>query len=177
MASLLDIENTLSNETTQEIVIKDWYWNEFLPKIDEDNIRNDYQLVYQSFTINEFMSFPYDITDEKWNWLITNQIVVIDNFSYESMSSSIEKWVYNEIYGSPVYKENIVKYAFSDKFFEDYQKNVIERRKLSALGAWMEHMGNLPHRLYKVDYTTKTNIINDLKKYNYAWPITFKASI
>lgn len=171
MASLLDIEDTLSDETTQEIVIKDWYWNEFLPKIDEDNIRNDYRLVYQSFTITEFKYLPYNITDEKWNWLITNQIVIIDNFSYESVSSNIEKWIYNEMhaYASPVYRENIIRYVFSDKFFEDYQKNARERRKLSAMETWMDYLGNSPHRLYS--YQDKT--INDLKKYS--WPITYNA--
>ena len=41
MASLLDIENTLSDRTTRDIVCDQWYWDEFLPKIDEDNLRND----------------------------------------------------------------------------------------------------------------------------------------
>ena len=111
---------------------------------------------------------PYNITDERWDWLINNQIVVIDNFNYES-ASNIEKWIYEyeEFHAKPIYRENIVKYAFSDKFFEDYQKNAIERRQLSAMEDWMYNIGNLPHRLYSQDKT-----INDLKKY--AWPLTYK---
>lgn len=162
---LADIEDTLSDETTIEINCKYWYWNEFLPKIDEDNVRNDYRLVYQSFTINEFMYLPYDITDERWNWLVKNQILVIDNFDYESASIT-EKWLYENM-RAIVSKDNIIKYAFSDKFFEDYQKNVRERRKLTAMETWMDYLGNSPHRLYSQDKT-----INDLKKY--AWPLTFK---
>ena len=86
---LADIEETLSDETTIDINCKYWYWNEFLPKIDEDNIRNDYRLVYQSFTKAECVYYlPYDITDERWDWLIKNQIVVIDHFDYEGTSQT-----------------------------------------------------------------------------------------
>lgn len=165
MASLLDIESALSDETTTDITCKYWYWNEFLPKIDEDNIRNDYRLVYQSFTADEIKSLPYDINDENWEWLIKNQILVIDNFSYES-TSNIEKWPYESMRVT-TYKDNIIKYTFSDKFFEDYQKNVRERRKLTAMETWMEYLGNSPHRLYSQDKT-----IDDLRKYS--WPLTFK---
>ena len=168
MASILDIETTLSDKTTRDIICKQWYWNEFLPKIDEDNIRNDYRLVYQSFTKVEFMLYlPYDITDERWDWLIKNQIVVKDNFNFES-ASNLEKWVYENMRGTVYeYKENMVKYVFSDKFFEDYQKNVRERRKLTAMETWMVYLGNSPHRLYSQDKT-----IDDLRKYS--WPLTFK---
>jgi hypothetical protein len=162
---LADIEETLSDETTREISCKHWYWYEFLPKIDEDNIRNDYRLVYQSFTINEFMYLPYDITDERWDWLINNQIVVKDNFSFES-ASNLEKWLYENMH-STSYTDNIVKYVFSDKFFEDYQRNVRERRKLTAMETWMDYLGNSPHRLYRQDKTT-----TDFKKY--AWPLTYQ---
>lgn len=155
---LADIENTLSNETTIDINCKYWYWNEFLPKIDKDNIRNDYRLVYQSFTITEFMYLPYDITNERWDWLIKNNILVIDNFSYEN-ASNLEKWVYEKIHAT-IYRENIIKYAFSDKFFEDYQMNVIERRKLSAIEEWVHYMHNSPHRLYSQDKK-----VNDMRKY------------
>lgn len=165
---LADIEDTLSDKTTKEIVIKDWYWNEFLPKIDEDNIKRDYRLVYESFTITELIHLPYDINDEKCDWLINNQILVIDNFNYEN-ASNIEKWIYKEISAHPVYKDNIVKYMFSDKFFEDYQRNVNERRKLSAIEDWMYNTGNSLHRLYNQD-----KAIHDLKKY--AWPTTYKPS-
>ena len=165
---LADIEETLSDETTREISCKHWYWHEFLPKIDKDNVRNDYRLVYQSFTINEFMMYlPYDITDERWDWLIKNQIVVIDHFDYEG-TSTLEKWLYENMRGTVYeYKENMVKYVFSDKFFDDYQKNVRERRKLTAMETWMVYIGNSPHRLYSQDKT-----INDLKKYS--WPLTYK---
>ena len=163
---LADIENTLSDETTVDITCKYWYWNEFLPKIDEDNIRNDYHLVYQSFTTAEFMFLPYDINEERLDWLINNQIVVIDNFSFES-ASNVEKWIYEEIRAKQICKDNIIKYTFSDKFFEDYQKNVIERRKLTAMEAWMYNMSNSLH--------DRDKKINDLKKY--AWPLTFKPII
>lgn len=166
MASILDIENALSDETTQEIIIKDWYWSEFIPKIDEDNIRNDYRLVYQSFTKSEFIYLPYDITNERWDWLISNQILVVDHFNYES-ASNVEKWIYEELRATPIYRDNTVKYAFSDKFFEDYQRNVRERRKLTAMETWMEYLGNSPHRLYSQNKT-----INDLKKY--AWPRAYE---
>lgn len=164
---LADIEETLSDETTREISCKQWYWDEFLPKIDEDNIRNDYRLVYQSFNMAEFMYLPYDITDERWDWLIKNQIVVIDHFDYEGISA-LEKWVYENMRGTVYeYKENMVKYVFSYKFFDDYQKNARERRKLTAMETWMDYLGNSPHRLYSQDKT-----INDLRKYS--WPLTFK---
>ena len=171
MASILDIEDILSDKTTQEIVIKDWYWNEFLPKIDKDNIKNDYRLVYQSFTIAEFMYLPYDITDERWNWLIENQIVVKDHFSCED-KSNLEKWLYENMH-STVYKDNIVKYAFSDKFFEDYQKNVRERRAFAAIEEWIHYMGRSPHKLYYQD-----KIINDLKNvWQNAWPRSYEPII
>ena len=167
MASILDIEDTLSDNTTKDIVCKQWYWDEFLPKIDEDNIRNDYRLVYQSFNTSEFMHLPYDINDERWDWLIKNQIVVIDHFDYED-TSALEKWVYENMRGTVYeYKENMVKYVFSDKFFDDYQKNVRERRKLTAMETWMDYLGNSPHRLYSQDKT-----ITYLKKYS--WPLTYK---
>ena len=164
---LADIEETLSDETTIDINCKYWYWNESLPKIDEDNIRNDYRLVYQSFNITEFMYLPYDITDERWDWLIKNQIVVIDHFDYEGISA-LEKWLYENMRAT-IYecKENMVKYVFSDKFFEDYQRNVRERRKLTAMETWMDYLGSSPHRLYSKDKT-----INDLRKYS--WPLTYK---
>ena len=162
MASILDIENALSDETTQEIVIKDWYWDEFLPKIDEDNIKNDYRLVYQSFTINEFMHLPYNITNERWDWLVKNQIVVKDNFNYEN-ATNIEKWIYEDFHTTPIYKDCIVKYVFSDEFFKDYQKNVIERRQLSVMEDWMYDAGRLYRRLDKT--------INNFE--NYAWPIMY----
>ena len=163
---LADIEETLSDETTIDINCKYWYWNEFLPKIDEDNVRNDYRLVYQSFTKVEFMlGLPYDITDERWDWLIKNQIVVKDNFNFES-ASNLEKWLYENM-RSTTYEETIEKYAFSDKFFEDYQKNVIERRKLTAVETWMAYIGNSPHKLY-----SKNKTIDDLKRYS--WPLTYK---
>ena len=165
---LADIEETLSDETTIDINCKYWYWNEFLPKIDEDNIKNDYRLVYQSFTTAEFMTYlPYNITDERWDWLVKNQIIVIDHFDYEC-TSTLEKWLYENMRGTVYeYKENMVKYVFSDKFFEDYQRNARERRKLTAMETWMDYLGNSPHRLYSQDKT-----INDLRKY--AWPLTFK---
>lgn len=158
---LADIEETLSDDTTREISCKYWYWNEFLPKIDEDNIRNDYRLVYQSFTTAEFMFLPYDITDERWNWLIKNQIVVVDNFNYED-ASNIEKWIYEGFRATAICKDNIIKYTFSDKFFDDYQRNVRERRKLTAMETWMDYLGNSPHRLYSQD-----------KYLKYGYPRTF----
>ena len=113
------------------------------------------------------MYLPYDINDERWDWLIKNQIVVIDHFDYEG-TSALEKWVYENMRGTVYeYKENMVKYVFSDKFFDDYQKNVRERRKLTAMETWMVYLGNSPHRLYSQDKT-----ITDLKKY--AWPLTYK---
>ena len=115
--------------------------------------------------MTEFMYLPYDITDERWDWLINNQIVVKDNFNFES-ASNLEKWLYENM-RSTTYEETIAKYTFSDKFFEDYQKNVRERRKLTAMETWMDYLGNSPHRLYSQDKT-----ITDFKKY--AWPRSYE---
>lgn len=138
MASLLDIENNLSDKTTRDIICEQWYWDEFLPKIDEDNIRNDYRLVYQSFTINEFIMYlPYDITDERWDWLISNQILVISNYDEDMHLRCL-----HEKYGdSPRLYQNVngcYKYKFAYKFFEDYQRFVIKRRSAKLTETFFE---------------------------------------
>ena len=164
---LADIEETLSDEITLDITCKCWYWNEFLPKIDEDNIRNEYRLVYQEFSKYEWMSLPYNYPEHAWEWLLENKIMILSHYSEDT---GLYGWY--DKYDPILYRnvDDCYKYRLTDKFFEDYQKNVRERRKLTAMETWMDYLGNSPHRLYSQDKT-----INDLRKYS--WPLTYKPII
>lgn len=169
MASLLDIENTLSDETTIDIVCKQWYWNEFLPKIDEDNIRNDYRLVYQEFSEHTWMSLPYNYPEHAWEWLLENKIMVLSRYE----DSDLYGW-YNKYEDQPrIYRsvDNCYKYRLTDKFFEDYQKNVISRRSAESLKSFEE-------RFYYMDHLHKNGFDpswyhSNMKKYG--WPTIYDA--
>lgn len=165
MASLLDIEDTLSENTTKDLVCKQWYWDEFLPKIDEDNIRNDYRLVYNEFSKYEWLSLPYNYPEHAWQWLLENKILFLSRYDDSDLYGWYEKYEDQPILARST--NDCYKYRLTDKFFEDYQKNVRERRKLTAMETWMDYLGNSPHRLYSQDKT-----IDDLRKYS--WPLTFK---
>lgn len=129
MASILDdIENTLSDETTRNIVCKQWYWEEFLPKIDEDNIRNDYRLVYQEFSEHEWLSLPYNYPEHAWEWLLENMI--LSRYDDSDLYGWYEKYEdQSKIYRSV---DDCYKYRLTDKFFEDYQISLIKRRSAES---------------------------------------------
>jgi hypothetical protein len=161
MASLLDIENNLSDETTQEIVLKDWYWNEFLPKIDEDNIRNDYRLVYQEFSEHEWMSLPYNYPEHAWQWLLENKILVLSRYDDSDLYGWYEKYEYQP-------KSNVddcYKYRLTNKFFEDYQMSIIKRRSTEASESFESW-------LYYLDVMQKYGFVSSTK--NYEWPTIYK---
>ena len=172
MASLLDIEDTLSENTTKDIVCKQWYWDEFLPKIDEDNIRNDYRLVYQDFSEHEWMSFPYNYPEHAWEWLLENKIMVLSSYSEDL---GLYGW-YEKYWDQPRIYRNVddcYKYRLTDKFFEDYQKNVISRRSAESIKSFEE-------RFYYMDVMQKYGY--DLSYYhsnmkNYAWPRSYEPII
>jgi hypothetical protein len=142
MASLLDIEDTLSDETTIDIVCKQWYWDKFLPKIDEDNIRNDYRLVYNEFSENEWKSFPYNYPEHAWEWLLENKIMVLSRYSEDT---GLYGWY--DKYDPILYRnvDDCYKYRLTDKFFEDYQKNVISRRSAKSLKSFEERFYYMDH--------------------------------
>ena len=167
MASILDIENALSDETTIDINCKYWYWNEFLPKIDEDNIRNDYRLVYQDFSEHEWMSFPYNYPEHAWEWLLENKIMVL--------SSRIDTdygW-YEKYEDQPIMHRStndFYKYRLTDKFFNDYQKTLVKRRSAESaesFEAW----------LYYLDCAQKHGFNTawyDSHMKTYEWPIMYE---
>ena len=170
MASLLDIEDTLSDNTTKDIICKQWYWDEFLPKIDEDNIRNDYRLVYNEFSENEWKSFPYNYPEHAWEWLLKNKIMVLSCYSEDT---GLYGWY--DKYDPILYRnvDDCYKYRLTDKFFEDYQKNVIARRSAEETKPFEE-------RFYYMDVMQKYGY--DLSYYhsnmkNYAWPIMYNQQI
>ena len=170
MASLLDIEDTLSDNTTKDIVCKQWYWNEFIPKLDEDNIRNDYRLVYNEFSENEWKSFPYNYPEHAWEWLLENKIMVLSCYSEDT---GLYGWY--DKYDPILYRnvDDCYKYRLTDKFFEDYQKNVIARRSAEEIKSFEE-------RFYYMDVMQKYGY--DLSYYHsnmkkHAWPIVYNQPI
>lgn len=172
MASILDVEDTLSDETTRDIICKQWYWNEFLPKIDEDNIRNDYRLVYQEFSEYEWMSLPYNYPEYAWQWLLENKIMVLSSYFEDP---NLYAWYDKYEDKSRLYRtvNDCYKYRLSDKFFEDYQ--MILRKRRSA-----EAENSFEACLYYLDNTQKHGF--DSSYYhsnmkNYAWPIMYNHSI
>ena len=172
MASILDIENTLSENTTKDLVCKQWYWDEFLPKIDEDNIRNDYRLVYQEFSEYEWLSLPYNYPEYAWEWLLENKIIVISCYSEDT---GLYGW-YDKHEDQPIMHRNVdncYKYRLTDKFFEDYQ--TFFRKKGSA-----EETKSLEEWLYYLDVMQKygfdTSYYHSNMK-NYAWPIVYNQPI
>ena len=136
MASILDIENTLSDKTTRDIVCDQWYWNEFIPKLDEDNIRNDYRLVYNEFSENEWKSFPYNYPEHAWEWLLENKIMILSSYS-EDNDLYLDGW-YDKYYrykDLPIMHRSIndfYKYRLTDKFFNDYQKALVKIRSAES---------------------------------------------
>ena len=171
MASLLDIEDTLSDNTTKDIVCKQWYWDEFLPKIDEDNIRNDYRLVYQEFSECEWKSFPYNYPEQAWEWLLENKIMVLSRYD----DSDLYGW-YDKHEDQPIMRRNVddcYKYRLTDKFFEDYQKNVISRRSVEETKSFEEWFYYLDV-MQKYDYDLSYYHSN-MKKH--AWPRSYEPII
>lgn len=168
MASILDIENTLSDETTQEIILKDWYWDEFIPKIDEDNIRNDYRLVYQDFSEHEWMSFPYNYPEHAWEWLLENKILFLSSYN----DSDLYGW-YEKYEDQPIMHRNVddcYKYGLTDKFFEDYQMSVLKRRSSESFESWLYYLDCAQKRGQGTSYYR-----SNMK--NYAWPIVYNQPI
>ena len=160
MASLLDIEDTLSDNTTKDIVCKQWYWDEFLPKIDEDNIRNDYRLVYQEFSENEWMSLPYNYPEYAWEWLLENKIMVLSCYD----DSDLYGW-YDKHEDQPIMHRNVndcYKYRLTDKFFEDYQA-FFRKKGSTETFEWIYRAYYIGQR----DYNMK----------NYGWPTAYIPSI
>ena len=152
MASLLDIEDTLSDNTTKDIICKQWYWNEFIPKLDEDNIRNDYRLVYNEFSENEWKSFPYNYPEHAWEWLLENKIMVLSCYSEDT---GLYGWY--DKYDPILYRnvDDCYKYRLTDKFFEDYQKNVISRRsaeQTKSFEEWFYYMDVMQKYGYDLSY-------------------------
>lgn len=136
MASILDIENTLSDKTTRDIVCDQWYWNELIPKLDEDNIRNDYRLVYNEFSENEWKSFPYNYPEHAWEWLLENKIMVLSSYS-EDNDLYLDVWYdkYDRYKDLPIMHRSAndcYKYRLTDKFFNDYQKYLVKRRSAES---------------------------------------------
>jgi hypothetical protein len=171
MASLLDIEDTLSDETTIDIVCKQWYWNEFLPKLDEDNIRNDYRLVYQDFSEHEWKSFPYNYPEHAWEWLLENKIMVLSRYD----DSDLYGWYYKHEDQPTVYinVNDCYKYRLTDKFFEDYQKNVISRRsaeETKSFEEWLYYLDVMQKYGYDSSYYH-----SNMKKH--AWPRSYEPII
>lgn len=170
MASLLDIENTLSDNTTKDIVCKQWYWNEFIPKLDEDNIRNDYRLVYNEFSENEWKSFPYNYPEHAWEWLLENKIMVLSHYSEDT---GLYGWY--DKYDPILYRnvDDCYKYRLTDKFFEDYQKNVISRRsaeETKSFEEWFYYLDVMQKYGYDLSYYH-----SNMK--NYAWPRSYEPII
>ena len=171
MASLLDIEDTLSDNTTKDIVCKQWYWDEFLPKIDEDNIRNDYRLVYQEFSEHEWMSLPYNYPEYAWEWLLENKILFLSSYNDSDLYGWYEKYedqpkIYRNV-------DDCYKYRLTDKFFEDYQ--AFFRKKGSA-----EETKSFEEWLYYLDVMQKYDY--DLSYYHsnmkkHAWPRSYEPII
>lgn len=171
MASLLDIENTLSDNTTKDIVCKQWYWDEFLPKIDEDNIRNDYRLVYKEFSEHEWMSFPYNYPEHAWEWLLENKIIVISSYDDSDLYGWYDKYFKYE--DQPIMSCGIIddcyKYRLTDKFFEDYQMSIGKRRSTEASESFESW-------LYYLDSTQKhgfNSVWYHSNMKNYTWPIMY----
>ena len=171
MASILDIETTLSDKTTRDIICKQWYWNEFLPKIDEDNIRNDYRLVYQEFSECQWMSLPYNYPECAWQWLLENKIIILSRYD----DSDSYGW-YDKYEDHPVIRRNVndcYKYRLTDKFFEDYQKSVRERKMADfaeSYEQWLYHLDNTQKHGFDSSWYHST-----MK--NYAWPIMYNQPI
>lgn len=172
MASLLDIENTLSDKTTRDIVCDQWYWNEFIPKLDEDNIRNDYRLVYNEFSENEWKSFPYNYPEHAWEWLLENKILFLSSCD----NSDLYGW-YSKHEDQPIMSCGIIddcyKYRLSDKFFEDYQMSVLKRRSAESAKSFESW-------LYYLDVMQKYGFNTawyDSHMKNYAWPIMYNQPI
>ena len=170
MASLLDIEDTLSDNTTKDIICKQWYWNEFIPKLDEDNIRNDYRLVYNEFSENEWKSFPYNYPEHAWEWLLENKIMILSHYSEDT---GLYGWY--DKYDPILYRnvDDCYKYRLTDKFFEDYQKNVIARRSAEETKSFEE-------RFYYMDVMQKYGFDasyyhSNMKKHT--WPRSYEPII
>lgn len=169
MASLLDIEDTLSENTTKDLVCKQWYWDEFLPKIDEDNIRNDYRLVYQDFSEHEWMSFPYNYPEHAWEWLLENKILFLSSYSEDT---GLYGW-YDKYEDQPKIYRNVddcYKYRLTDKFFEDYQMSVLKRRSSESFESWLYYLDCAQKRGQGTSYYH-----SNMK--NYEWPIMYNQSI
>lgn len=168
MASILDIEDTLSDNTTQEIILKNWYWDEFLPKIDEDNIRNDYRLVYQEFSECEWMSFPYNYPEHAWEWLLENKILVISGY----YDINLYEW-YDKYEDKPIIPRTVNdchKYRLADKFFTDYQLLLRKRRSDEAANSFEKWLYYLD--CAQLNGFDSTWYHSNMK--NYKWPITYE---
>lgn len=170
MASLLDIENTLSDKTTIDLICDQWYWNEFIPKLDEDNIRNDYRLVYNEFSENEWKSFPYNYPENAWEWLLENKIMVLSSYSEE-----IELYHKYEDYPLTYSRPTgfCYKYRLTDKFFNDYQKCLIKRRSADSaesFESWLYYLDVMQKYGYDSSWY-------DSSMKNYAWPIAYHPPI
>lgn len=166
MASILDIENTLSDETTRDIICKQWYWDEFIPKLDEDNVRNDYRLVYTEFSEYEWKSLPYNYPEHAWEWLLENKIMILSRYD----DSDLYNW-YDKYEDHPIMYRNVndcYKYRLTDKFFNDYQKCLIKRRSADSAESFESW-------LYYLDVMQKYGYDSSMK--NYCWPITYNPTI
>ena len=176
MASVLDIEDNLSENTTKDIVCKQWYWDEFLPKIDEDNIRNDYRLVYQEFSECEWMSLPYNYPEHAWEWLLENKIIVISSYD----DSDLYDW-YDKYEDQPKLHRNVddcYKYRLSDKFFNDYQMLLRKRRSSEAsesFESWLYYLDCTQKQGFNASWYHSNWYDSHMK--NYAWPIVYNQPI
>lgn len=173
MASVLDIENTLSENTTKDLVCKQWYWDEFLPKIDEDNIRNDYRLVYNEFSEHEWMSFPYNYPEHAWEWLLENKIMVLSSYS-EDNDLYLDGW-YDKYYDKPILQRSVndcYKYRLTNKFFEDYQMSVLKRRSSESFESWLYYLDCTQKQGFNASWY-HSNWYNSHMK-NYEWPIMYE---
>lgn len=150
MSSLLsDIETTL--EDGNQYVMENWYWNTFLPVIDQLNILTDYHYIYRDFNILDAINKGLQLIESKevtLQWLCDNGKARVSRISYmmDDMCYKLEDM--------PVYVKpgREILLTFEDEFYWDIQK--------ISLGS--KGQGTTPHSRY-------TN--------NFDYPITFKCGI
>lgn len=120
MSSLLsDIETTL--EDGNQYVMENWYWNTFLPLIDQLNISTDYHYIYRDFDILDAINKGLQLIESEeytLQWLCDNGKARISRVSY-MINDICCKLEDVPLYIKPN-RETLL--TFADEFYWDIQK-------------------------------------------------------
>ena len=119
MASLLDIEETI--EAGNQYVMEKWYWDAFLPLINQLDISMDYHYIYRDFNIRDAINKGLQLIESEevtLQWLCDNGKAHISRVSY-MMGDMCYKLEDAPVYVIP---DREVLLTFTNEFYWDMQK-------------------------------------------------------